>query len=155
MSATTTEAVLEESPPAETGRRRRRLLVGAACLALALAVVGWWFLGRADAGEPPTEVDGEIVALEPLTTTVGQEGRNHARVALAVVLTEGTATDIVEPRVPLLKDALLRELAAVDADQLRSAEGSDRLRERLSAEGREIWGEDAVRRVVLTELMVQ
>jgi flagellar basal body-associated protein FliL len=145
------EAPVPEAPPS---RKRLLMIVGGLTLLL-MAAGGWWAFGYAAATEPPPDVDGEIVPLEPLTTTVGERGMNHARVALAVVLTEDAAPEVVEPRVALLQDALLRELAATDADRIRSAEGSNRLRKRLSAEAREIWGEEVVRRVVLTELLVQ
>jgi flagellar basal body-associated protein FliL len=141
-----------EAPPRE---KRRILLVLVGATLLAMIAGGWWAFGHAAAGEPPPDVDGDIVALEPLTTTVGERGMNHARVSLAVVLTEDADESVVEPRVALLQDALLRALAATDADTLRGAAGSDQLREHLSAEARDIWGEDTVRRVVLTELLVQ
>lgn len=141
-----------------TGRPRKKLLV----LVAALVVLGgigagaWLFLGSASADEPPPEeVDGEIVPLEPLTTTVGEASLHHARVTLAVVLGAEADPLVVEERVALLQDALLREIARMDAEQLRSAEGSDGLRERLSAQAQEIWGEEVVRRVLLTELLVQ
>ena len=138
------------------GRSRRLLLAVAVVAVILIGAGGWLLLGPAAADEPPAEeVDGEIVTLEPLTTTVGEASLHHARVTLAVVLTQDADPAVIEPRVALLKDALLRELARVDAEQLRSAEGSDGLRERLSADGQEIWGAEVVRRVLLTELLVQ
>jgi flagellar basal body-associated protein FliL len=140
---------------AEAPARTRRLLpiVG---LAVVLALAGgWWLFGVADAAEDPTAIDGEIVDLEPMTTTVGERGIHHARVGLAIVLTEAADASQVGPRQALLQDALLREISSLDADTVRSAEGSDRLRARLSETAQEIWGPDVVRRVVLTELMVQ
>ncbi len=145
------ELELEASRPS---RRRRLLLIGLPLVVVALAIGGWW-IGFADAAEEVPDVDGEIVPLEPLTTTVGEHGIHHARVGVAIVLTVRAEPEDVTPRTALLQDALLREVAAMDADTVRSSEGSDQLRERLSATAREIWGEEVVRRVVLTELLVQ
>jgi flagellar protein FliL len=140
---------------AAPSRLRRRILpLGALALVLALAG-GWWLLGTADAAEDPTALDGEIVELPAMTTTVGERGIQHARVGLAIVLTEDADPSEIESRQPMLQDALLRELARLDADEVRSSEGSDRLRESLSQKAQEIWGADVVRRVLLTELMVQ
>lgn len=134
--------------------RLRWMLVGAVVVAVAAAA--WWFLlGPASAEEVIPDEDGEIVALEPMTTTVGKDGVAHARVAVAVVLTVPADPSVVEPREALLYDALLREVSALGASELRGSEGSEGLRQRLSAAAREIWGEDVVRRVVLTELLVQ
>ena len=54
-----------------------------------------------------------------------------------------------------LRHGLLQAVAEMDSEQLRSLEGSDALRQQLSREAIEIWGEEVVRRVVLTELLVQ
>jgi flagellar basal body-associated protein FliL len=151
MSAQTLDQTVETAAPS---RLRRILPLGALALVLALAG-GWWLLGPADAAEDPTALDGEIVELPAMTTTVGERGIQHARVGLAVVLTEDADPADIEHRLPLLQDALLRELARLDADEVRSSEGSDRLRESLSQKAKEIWGADVVRRVLLTELMVQ
>lgn len=138
------------------GRPAKLLLAVAIVAVLLVGGGGWWFVGSSSADEPAVEeVDGEIVTLEPLTTTVGEASPHHARVTLAVVLTQDAEPSVIEPRVALLKDALLREIARVDAEQLRSAEGSDGLRQRLSAEAQAIWGDQVVRRVLLTELLVQ
>jgi flagellar protein FliL len=152
MSATMAEdAELVEEP-----RGRRKLVLVLLVVVLAAAGGGWWFLGPAAADdEPPADVDGEIVAVPPMTTTVGRSSLHHARVSLAIVLTVDADPLEVEPRLPLLQDALLREMAGLTAEELRSAEGSDALRARLSVAARELWGEEVVRRVILTELLVQ
>jgi flagellar basal body-associated protein FliL len=112
-------------------------------------------IGDADGdGVDPSELDGEIVALPPMTTTVGEASMHHARVAVAVVLSHGQDPAVVEMRAPLLQDALLRELAEMDGPTVRSAEGSDALRAALSREAEDIWGDDVVRRVILTELLI-
>ena len=134
--------------------KRRVLLLGVLALVLALAG-GWWMLGTADAAEDLSAVDGEIVDLPAMTTTVGERGIHHARVGLAIVLSEAADPEQIAPRQALLQDALLRQVSALDADTVRSAEGSDRLRAALTEKAREIWGEEAIRRVVLTELLVQ
>jgi len=148
------ESVVVATEP-ETSSRRLLVLIGVVVLVV-VVVAGWWLFLRpaADEEEPPV-VDGEIVALDPLTTTLGVDSPSHARVALAVVLAEGADPADVEARTPLLQDALLREVARMRADELRSAEGSDALRTRLTVDAKEIWGDEVVRRVVLTELLVQ
>lgn len=153
MSATT--EVLE-APPEGRSRKRLVLIVAAVVVLLAAAAAVWLFVLAPDAGaEGAPLVEGEIVSLPPQTTTLGEAGLHHARVALAVVLAEKVDPAVVEPKAALLQDALLRELATMDADGVRSAEGSDALRSRLTDQAREIWPDDQVVRVVLTELLVQ
>jgi flagellar basal body-associated protein FliL len=149
--------VIEVEEATESRSRRTLLIVVVLAIVLTGAAAVAWFLvvaPDADAAEEEIE-DGVILTLEPLTTTTGISGLRHARVTMAVVLADGVDPVEIEPRVALLQDALLREVATMDADQLRSTEGSDRLRAELSADAREIWDEQTVRRVVLTELLVQ
>jgi flagellar basal body-associated protein FliL len=147
----TVELVDGETEEARSGRRVPLLLV---VLALLLTAAGgaWWFLGD---HEPPEPTDGEVVVIPPMTTTTGNASLRHARISMGVVLVDGVAPEELTPRLPLLQDALLQAVAEMDAEQLRSLEGSDGLRVRLSREAIEIWGEEVVRRVVLTELLVQ
>lgn len=155
MSVATTE-VLEAPDDAKGGKGKLLLIIGVLVL---LGAAAAWFLVFApdgDADDADTElIEGEIVTLEPQTTTLGEAKLHHARVALAVVLAEGIDPAVVPLRAALLQDALLQELATMDADGIRSADGSNALRQRLSEDAREIWEEDEVVRVVLTELLVQ
>ncbi|MFA9430917.1 flagellar basal body-associated protein FliL [Egicoccus sp. AB-alg2] len=148
------EAVVVTTEPEKTSRKF--VLLGAVLVLVVAAVAGWWlFLKPAAAEEPPAAADGEIVALDPLTTTLGVDSPSHARVSLAIVLVEGADPAAIQPRTPLLQDALLREVSGMRADQLRSSEGSDQLRAALTKDAKKIWGDDVIRRVVLTELLVQ
>lgn len=152
MSATVVaEPELDEAPP----RKRRGLKTLLVVLViLAVAAGATWYLLFGGDDTDPSEIDGEIVSLEPMTTTVGEDALHHARVALAVVLSSGQDPEIVDPKAPLLKDALLRELSRMDGPEVRSADGSQALRVALTDEAKEIWGEETIRRVVLTELLI-
>lgn len=152
MSTTETVDLVDEET--EDGQPRSRLLLVLVALALLLSAAGgaWWFLGDR---EPPEPTDGEVVVIPPMTTTTGNASLRHARISMGVVLVDGASAEVLTPKLPLLQDALLQAVAEMDAEQLRSLEGSDGLRDRLSREAIEIWGEEVVRRVVLTELLVQ
>jgi flagellar FliL protein len=148
------EAVIVEVE--SEGRSKKLLLVGALVILLVAAAAAWFFFLRpADDGVVPEAVDGAIVTLEPLTTTLGVSQPSHARVSLAIVLTEDADPTVIDGRKALLQDALLQEIAVMDADQLRSAEGSAQLRAALTADAKAIWGDDVVRRILLTELLVK
>ena len=154
---TVTETIAVGDPELENGegvgRSRVLLIAVAAALLLALAGGGWWFF-LADR-EPAPPSDGEVLVLPALTTTTGNSTLRHARISMGIVLVDGEDPDVLERKVPILQDALLREVAEMDADQLRSPEGSDQLRRQLTADAHEIWSEEVVRRVILTELLVQ
>jgi flagellar protein FliL len=157
MSATTAPAppAAFEDEEVRPGGKRKLLLL----LTLGLLVVGGavWFLFLAPAEEAGAAevVEGVVLQLEPLTTTTGTAALHHARVALALVLVEGADEGVVTARSALLEDALLREVATMDADLLRSSAGSDQLRTNLTTHAQEIWPDGEVLRVVLTELLVQ
>lgn len=151
-TAETVDLVDEETEEEENPRRRLMLLLVGLALLLAAAGGAWWFLGD---HEPAELQDGEVVVLDPMTTTTGNSSLRHARIGMGIVLVEGVVPEELTPKLPLLQDALLQAVAEMDSEQLRSLEGSDGLREQLSREAIEIWGEEVVRRVVLTELLVQ
>lgn len=154
MSAMVEEVeLLAEDEQDGGGRSKLVVLLALGALLLVAGGAVWFFVLGGDSEPPPPE-DGEIISLEPLTTTTGEETLRHARVGIAIVLVDGEDPEVVESSIPLLQDALLREVAGMSADQLRSVEGSEELRFRLSAHARDIWGEEVVRRVVLTELLL-
>ncbi|MFA9446427.1 flagellar basal body-associated protein FliL [Egicoccus sp. AB-alg6-2] len=149
------EAVVVEVEE-ETSSKKKLLLIGAVVVVLVAGVAAWWLFLKPAGEEVAVEpADGAIVSFEPLTTTLGVSAPSHARVTLAVVLTEDADPTVLDARKALLQDALLQEIATMGADQLRSAEGSAQLRAALTEDAKTIWGEDVVRRVVLTELLVQ
>lgn len=151
MSTTETVLVVEEEGE-ETARGRLPLLLVALALLMTAAGGAWWFLGDR---EPAPPSDGEVVVIPPMTTTTGNASLRHARISMGIVLVDGASPDEITQKLPLLQDALLQAVAEMSAEQLRSLSGSDGLRARLSDEAIEIWGEEVVRRVILTELMVQ
>lgn len=157
MSATTAPAPpapLEEDEEASGGKRKLLVIVLAVLLAVGAGVY-FLVLAPSDGAEASEVVEGEVLQLEALTTTTGTAALHHARVALALVLAEGVDGEAITARSPLLEDALLREVATMNADVLRSAEGSNQLRANLTAHAQEIWPDGEVIRVVLTELLVQ
>jgi len=152
MSTTETVDLVDEEGEEEGTRSRLVLVLVVLALLLTAAGGAWWFLGDR---EPPEPTDGEVVVIEPMTTTTGNASLRHARISMGIVLVEGVPVEAVTAKLPLLQDALLQAVAEMDSEQLRSLEGSDALRQQLSREAIDIWGEEVVRRVVLTELLVQ
>ncbi|MFP4636076.1 MAG: flagellar basal body-associated protein FliL [Nitriliruptoraceae bacterium] len=151
MSAETVEA---QAPAERSGRRRWPWLLVLLGVLLAGAGGAWWWF-QDDGQEADDVADGEVLDLEPLTTTTGEKGADHVRIALSIVLADGVDPEEVEPRVSLLRDELLRHIAATDSDQVRSERGSEQLREALTRDANEIWDDQTVRRVLLNELLVQ
>jgi flagellar protein FliL len=152
VSTVTLEPDLELEPPAK--KRWKLYLAVLVAVIAGGAAAAFFLLGGGGPEEEIEVVEGEIVQLEAQTTTLGEGPAVHARVAIAVVLAEGVAVEVIPPRTPLLRDALLRELAVMDSDTLRTVAGSDQLRQRLTADAQEIWEEGEVVRIVLTELVV-
>jgi flagellar FliL protein len=140
------------------GKRKWFVIAGVLLLVGAGAYFGLQFFGggEAEAGEAESEppAEGEVLDVATLTTTVGGDA-SLARVGLAVVLTEGAAADPVTARFPLLKDAAVSELAASEAQELRTADGANRLRRRLTRRAQQIYPDGEVLRVLLTEMVIQ
>lgn len=151
------EAVDTDAPPRKS--RRKLILIVALALGLVAGGIGAAaFLGGSDeapeeqASEEPPE--GAVLNVATLTSTV-QGDANLARVGLAVVTSEGAAQEQVVEKFPLVQDAAVSELARMPADELRTPEGADALRRRLTRRAKRIYPEGEVLRVLLTELVVQ
>lgn len=157
MSATTAPAPPDLLEDEESGSGGKKKLLVIALVVLLVAGAAAWFLVIAPGGEAEAAevVEGTVMPLDPLTTTTGTAALHHARVALALVLTEDADEGAITARAALLQDALLREVATMNADLLRSADGSNQLRANLTTHAQEIWPDGEVLRVVLTELLVQ
>lgn len=142
------------------GKGKLFMIVGLVVVLGAGAFFGMKMFGGSDAeaeetpseSEPPPE--GEVLEVATLTTNVSGNA-NLARVGLAVVMSEGAATDMVTAKFPVLKDAAVSELARSEAETLRTAEGADDLRKRLTKRAKKIYPDGEVLRVLLTELVVQ
>ncbi|MCP3935849.1 MAG: flagellar basal body-associated FliL family protein [Actinomycetia bacterium] len=102
--------------------------------------------------------DGAILAVGTLTVNLTDEQPHFGRVAFSVVLVEGTDPLPIEPQLPLLLDAALKRLSSYTADELRTTQGQERLRNELSSDAIELLNDETdrvVKRVVLTDLLVQ
>lgn len=148
-------------------KKKLMMIVGA----VVVAGAGYTFLGgggdaSAESMGPTTtialseEVDGLILPVGTLTVNLADETPHFARVAFSVVLIEGVDPTLIEPKFALLLDAALRELAPFDAVQLRTLEGQELLRTKLSEQAIELLNDEeeavrVVKRVILTDLLVQ
>lgn len=154
------QADAEGEATGKKGKRKLFVIVGLVLVVAAGAFFGLRFFSGGEAGAEEAESEreapgeGEVLDVATLTTTVAGDA-TLARVGLAVVLSEEATGDVVTPRYPLLKDAAVSELARTDAQTLRTAEGADDLRARLTKRARRIYPDGEVLRVLLTELVVQ
>jgi flagellar basal body-associated protein FliL len=164
---------MADQPPAAAqapAKKDRKKLV---MIAVAVLVVAYFGYGKfvkppaAAAGVPtapvaaPAPTDGEVVEVGQMTVNLASPKLHYARVSFSVVLPEGGVADGITPHLPLLKDAALTEIGRSTPEGLRTPEGVDDLRKRLTARAVEIYPPDEATkapqllRVVLTELVVQ
>ncbi len=139
--------------------------IGIAGAMVALNIAAVWFVmerdrpsamasEQQDPAQQSEVLTGEIITLDAITAVVGEGGRDYARITMAVVLTATGDPDVIPPRIPLLQDALLLEMAQRSPSMIQSREGAMDLRETMSRHARDIWGDEHVSRVVFTELLI-
>jgi flagellar FliL protein len=138
-------------------KSRKKLVIIALLVVVLGAAAGVFLLGGSDAEgtEPAAPVEGEVVDVAVMTTSVAGEAGTYVRVGFAAVLVEGTAAADVEAKFPLLEDAALSAASSFSGAQLRTQEGQDGLRAALTTAAGDIWPDGEVLRIVLTELLVQ
>jgi flagellar protein FliL len=154
--------------PAGKGSGLKRLLpilgilagLGAAAFAVVLFVVRPLFppVGVAEVKAAPAPAKfGRVVALEPVVVNLAQtEGRRYlkASVHLEVPEEEKTAKE-VEARKPQLLDLLVTTLAKKSLAEVTAPEALDTLRGELLERMGQALGKEKVRRVFITEFVVQ
>lgn len=157
MTATATaltEPEVDEAEPAPPRSKRKLLLVLAAVVVVLAAA--WWLLlrGGDETAEAPPE-DGPVVEVAQMTVNLAGDEFHYVRFAFALVLSAEALPGDVEPRFALVKDAALSVAQSFTEAELRTPEGTDRLRSELTLRAREVYPDGLVRRAVLTELLVQ
>lgn len=157
----------EDTEKEKSGKKLNPKLLAIVGVVVAAAAYFFLFSGGgevAEAGVTTTtislaeEEDGAIIASGTLTVNLADPGVRFGRVSFALVLVLGVDPLTVEPKLPLILDAALSELAGFSADDLLGLDGQERLRSVLSDRAREILNsedERIVKRVVLTDLLVQ
>lgn len=152
-------AELTETPSAEAQtapRRRRKLVVAVVAAVVAIAPAGFFLLGGSGGEDPDAPaVEGPIVEVASMTANLAGPEVHYVRFGFAAVLSAEVVAADVEGRFPLLRDAALSEAGTLSAEHLRSPEGVEELRSRLTARAQGIYPDGQVLRVVLTELLVQ
>jgi len=130
-------------------------------LAVVLAGVGAKFTvlsgGKAGKGTPTpaaTPTPGPVIDLGDLTINLAEQSR-YALVGLAVELGKTANPETITAQMPLLKDASVRKLSGMSAATLLSQAGQDQVRAELTDQAQQIFGKDAIVRVLLTEVVVQ
>lgn len=147
------------------------LLVVVLGLAIALSIAGTlWFLGNGDsstaAGDGEADIAGEafvpasyLVLDKPLVTSISNPGRQrYVQAYLALESSEEAALEAAGKHMPLLRNALISELATSEFMALQTLEGRQALPDRLLAtvnETLEAEGEPTVDRVLLRNFVIQ
>lgn len=127
------------------------LLLGAGLAARSFLLGG----APAEAGQRPKEQEGTIITMDPLTVNLADAGFHYAQAGVAIVLTTTANSKEVEERLPLFKDAAIRVVGGFESRELKTLKGQEELRHRLTEAASEVYGDEAIYEVVLTQIVVQ
>lgn len=100
-------------------------------------------------------IEGEIFELPEMVINIDDDSVQYVRVALAIVLEEGTTADDFEMEAAIAKDVILEDLSGRTAEQLQSSQGKQDIKAELSTALREAYGDEKVVRVIFTALVMQ
>lgn len=100
-------------------------------------------------------IEGEIFELPEMVINIDDDSVQYVRVAMAIVLEEGTLAADFELEAAIAKDAILEDLSGRTVEQLQSTQGKQQIKEELSASLREAYGDEHVIRVLFTALVMQ
>jgi len=100
-------------------------------------------------------VEGEIFELPEMVINIQDDSVQYVRVAMAIVLEEGTLAADFEAEAAIAKDVILEDLSGRTAEQLQSSQGKQDIKAELSEDLREAYGDEKVVRVLFTALVMQ
>ena len=101
-------------------------------------------------------VEGLIFPMEEIVVNLSDADANrYLRVGLALVLEEGVALETIEPEAPRAVDAAIDYLSSQSFETLREPGSKTVVRDELSAQIREAFGDEMVVRVLLTTFVMQ
>ena len=146
-----------EEETEEKGKSKLPMIIGAV---LALGGVYNFVLKPAPVEDPiamvdPEPIEGEIFELPEMVINIDDDSVQYVRVAMAVVLEEGTLAADFEAVAAIAKDAILEDLSGRSADQLQSTQGKQEIKAEISATLREAYNDEKVVRVLFTALVMQ
>lgn len=143
----------------ESGGGKKKIIMAVG--ALVVAGLAYNFLLK-PAPPPPDElamvevepVEGEIIELPEMVINLEDDEVRFARIAVALVLEEGTLAADFEAESAIAKDIVLDTVSSLSADDLRG-ENRQAVKDDLSMKVREAYGDEKVVRVLITALVMQ
>lgn len=100
--------------------------------------------------------EGDIFPMEELVVNLtDRDESRYLRVGLALVLEAGTSPDSMEAEAPIAIDAAIDYLSAQSFSDLMEPGSKSRIRDELSAQIREAYGDEKVVRILLTTFVMQ
>lgn len=100
--------------------------------------------------------EGDIFPMEELVVNLtDRDESRYLRVGLALVLEAGTSPDSMEAEAPIAIDAAIDYLSAQSFSDLMEPGSKTRIRDELSAQIREAYGDEKVVRILLTTFVMQ
>lgn len=100
--------------------------------------------------------EGDIFPMEELVVNLTDvDESRYLRVGLALVLEAGTSPDSMEAEAPIAIDAAIDYLSAQSFSDLMEPGSKSRIRDELSAQIREAYGDEKVVRILLTTFVMQ
>ena len=103
----------------------------------------------------PEPVEGEIFELPEMVINLQDDEVSFLRVGVALILEEGTMAADFEAEAAIAKDVVLDDLSSRTAQELRSSDSKQTVKEELSAKIREAYDDEKVVRVLFTTLVMQ
>jgi flagellar protein FliL len=112
--------------------------------------------GHGDEEEEEEGEAGPVVEFPTLVVNLAdEEGSRYLKMTFQMELATEEAKEHVEPRIPRLRDAVLSYLSGLHAAEVRGSTHMAEVRDHLQELTIERMGEEHVKRVFLTEYLVQ
>jgi flagellar FliL protein len=99
---------------------------------------------------------GPVFALDSFIVNLSdQGGKRYLRVTMGLELGDPKLAEELTKRLPQVRDSILMTLPSRKVDELQTAEGKSALRAEIVSNLNELLGKDTVKKIYITEFVIQ
>jgi flagellar FliL protein len=156
-------SIESEQPKEEKPQKsKKKLIIIIAGALLVFAISGFFaytmLLSKKGGAEEETDKKKEekalLVALDPFVLNLAEQGR-FLKVTIHFELSDASNQQLVENKIPQLKDAIIILLSSKSIESIASPEGKLQLKDELLLRANQTIGKDVIKNLYFTEFVMQ
>jgi flagellar FliL protein len=151
---------------------KKNIIIISGIVLIVLAIIGGGFFmlwqklsamdkpKEAEAAKAPEKVEhggmGPVFSLDSFIVNLSdQGGKRYLRITLGLELDDAKSTEELTKRLPQIRDSILMVLPSRKVEELQTTEGKNSLRTEIISKLNELFGKEIVKKIYITEFVIQ